>query len=71
MTRAWNCSSYSHGGYITNTKVRSLLKGKGLILDKEKKLPPLSELQIDKLRRLTLVSLASESHVPPPPLVIS
>jgi COP9 signalosome complex subunit 7 len=37
-----------------------------LIAANEASFPPLSPAQIDKLRRLTLVSLASESHVPPP-----
>ena len=32
-------------------------------LDNEASLPPLNPAQVDKLRRLTLVSLASESHV--------
>jgi hypothetical protein len=33
------------------------------MVDEAQNLPPLNELQIEKLRRLTLVSLASESHV--------
>ena len=32
-------------------------------IDNEANLPPLNPAQIDKLRRLTLVTLASESHV--------
>jgi hypothetical protein len=31
--------------------------------DNETALPPLNDAQLDKLRRLSLVSLASESHV--------
>jgi len=33
-------------------------------LANEGNFPPLNEAQIEKLRRLTLVTLASESHVP-------
>ena len=35
-----------------------------LIVDDAARLPPLNDAQFDKLRRLTLVTLASESHVP-------
>ena len=35
-----------------------------LIVDDAARLPPLNDAQLDKLRRLTLVTLASESHVP-------
>ena len=35
-----------------------------LIVDDAASLPPLNDAQLDKLRRLTLVTLASESHVP-------
>ena len=35
-----------------------------LIVDDAARLPPLNDAQLDKLRRLTLVTLASKSHVP-------
>ena len=41
----------------------TLLPGWSLMVANEQHLPPLNDLQIDKLRRLTLVTLASESHV--------